>query len=1122
MQLSKRLFIRLMFLAAVACLQPVMLFAQTATITGAVTDATGAVIPAAKVTARNQETNVVRTAEAGEAGVYRIPNLTPGKYEVTFENAGFQVMKYSDLELTVGQTLTLDAKLALSGVTTVVEVSGEQVVPIELETAQLSNLVDQRRITELPLLTRDPYELVLLSPGVVQTNAIGGFAVNGSGERRNNFLLDGADNNDTSVPGIPSGASALNPDATREFRVVTNAFQAEYGRNTGAIIDIVTKGGTNELHGTAYWFGRYDATAARDFFNPTDESEPFVRNQFGGSVGGPIFKDKTFWFGNYDGSRFRTTRIIQSVVPTAAFRTGVFTFQGQNVDLSNPASGNNPLGLSLDPTVQQILALYPTPNGAAVDDIRGFLNFPSTSQFDADNFTVKIDHTFNQNHTLTGRYTFNQFQDPNAFNAEVLPGIGGISTEGRTQGLSLAYTTILTPNLLNEARWNGNRIRAQFDCTGVGDINAVTGGRDFNFIGLSAFACGALGNSDGQARFTGTYVIRDTLSWNRGKHAFRFGGEYRWVYENGFSGFFTREAVDFDVRASLGLASVDLDPSTACDPFNPTPTTCEGSNRFNELAATLFGLVNSQSQTQFFDSAGNRRATDLTGFRQREFAFFAQDTWKLASNFTLNLGLRYEFYGVPFEVNDNLSQLFADPSGFAPFTFDIVGPGTARQLYENDLNNFMPRIGFSWDPFGKGKTSVRASYGIFYDRVFGNLISNTSGNPPFASQPFFFQFDVLSNLSPIPTTPASAVVNDLDFLSPSLFERNLRNPYSQNWNFGIQHEVLTNVLVEVNYVGSKGTKLLRVVDGNPPQQNLIDALLAAGVPASDLQFNTLRFGAEIGVLPFNAVNNNAFGPVFVNTTQATSTYNAIQANVTKRFSGGFQIQGAYTWSHAIDWASDPLAPTAANRQLPRGRDAKASELGNSDFDVRQRLVVNYLYELPWGRGRRWLSSGVFGRLLEGWQVSGITTFSDGTPYDIFCTVDSDHSSRANRCDLLAVPDPANDPSVPGAPRTQTGPPRRNFDDPALFGRNGTLQRNVFTQPGIANWDLLISKHTQITERWKLEFRTEIFNAFNRVQFGAPGQLFADPGTFGQSTSQVGRQDGTSGARQFQFALKLHF
>ncbi len=1082
-------------------------------------------MPESKIIIRHVGTNAVRTVNSGDTGLYRAANLPPGVYEVTVEKDGFQAVRISSLELTVGQMLTVDAVLQLSAVSTTVEVSGQQIAPVDLESAQLSNIVDQRRITELPLLTRDPYELVALSPGVVQANSsLGGFAVNGSSERRNNFLLDGTDNNDTSVPGIPGGAVGINPDSTQEFRVITNAFQAEYGRNTGAIIDVVTKGGTNDIRGTAYWFGRYDATAARDFFNPDEEAEPFVRNQFGFSVGGPAIKDKTFWFGNYEGQRFRTTRIQQTIVPTPAFKSGVFTFSGTPVDLTNPANAQNIFGLAADPTIAQILALYPDPNGAAIDELTGIFNFPSSSAFDSDSFTVKVDHQINANHTLTNRYTFNQGSNPNAFLAEVLPGIGGIATDSRGQSYSLGLTSIFGTSFVNDFRFGWNRIRAGFDCTGVDTIDSFTPtpdqfgrGRDFNFGPIGAFGCATLGNSNGQARFTGTWSYRDTLTWTRGKHTFKFGGEMRFVGENGFNDFGTREALNFSNLFQLGVPVIDLNASTFCDindPMFPNLPGCElGTNRFQELASIFLGQVALQTSSQFFDRQGNLQADDVRGFRQREFALLAQDTWKLTPTFTLTLGLRYEYYGTPFEVNDNFSNFFGNPAGLAPFTFDIVGPGQSRLFYRNDFNNFQPRIGISWDPFGKGKTTVRASYGIFHDRLFGNVFGNASANPPFTLAPTIAAFAPLAGLPFIPTGTPTAMVADGDFLTPVLFENNIRNPYSQNWNFGIQHEVLPSLLVELNYVGTKGTHLLRVYDGNPPQQNLIDALIAGGTPASAIQGATARL---------IATNNTAFFSPFVISTQATSTYNALQLNVTKRFTNGFQIQGAYTWSHAIDWASDPLAPTAANRQLPRNsRDIKNSELGNADFDVRQRLVVNYLYELPWGRGRRWLAAGILGRVLEGWQVSGISTFSDGTPYDIFCTRDSAHAGLGQRCDILSTPNPAN--AVPGFdPRTQTGPLREFFDEPQQFGRVGTLRRNTFTQPGIANWDILISKHTSLTERMKLEFRTEIFNAFNRVQFGTPGQLFANAGTFGQSTNQVGRPDGTSGARQFQFALKLHF
>lgn len=347
--------------------------AQTGSISGTVTDPSGAVIPGAKVTATNVDTKASRSIETGGAGSYALTNLAVGTYDVEVEAKGFAIAKYTNLALTVAQALSLNPSLEPGKVSETVVVSGTTVAPIELENAQLSNVVDQRRMVELPLLTRDPYSLILLSPGTIQTNSsLGGFSVNGARERNNNFLLDGVDNNDTSVPGIAGGLAGLNPDSTQEFRVITNNFLPEFGRNNGAIIDIVTKSGTNDLHGDAYWFGRYNALAARDFFNTKgNPQDPFVRNDIGYAVGGPIKKDKTFFFINNEWQIFRTTLTSESVVPTAAFKTGIFTFNGFKVNLANPNSPNNAQGLPLDPTVQKLLAMLPNPNGEAVDDVRG-------------------------------------------------------------------------------------------------------------------------------------------------------------------------------------------------------------------------------------------------------------------------------------------------------------------------------------------------------------------------------------------------------------------------------------------------------------------------------------------------------------------------------------------------------------------------------------------------------------------------------------------------------------------------------------------------------------------------------------------------------------------------------
>ena len=393
-------------LATAALLAGTTAYAQTGSLAGSVTDATGAGVPGAIITARNEATAGVRTATTGATGTYSIPNLPAGNYDVSIEKQGFSVLRFHDLGLTVAQNLTLDGTLKVGATTESVEVSGASVPLINLEDAQLSNVIDSRRILDLPLITRDPYQLALLSPGAQSTD-MGGLTVNGQRERNNNFLLDGVDNNDAGVPG-GFGVSTINPDSAQEFRVITNNFLPEFGRNTGAVVDIITRSGTNEFHGDAYEFNRVNAMAARDYFNPsptpgeTDPQNPFVRNQFGAALGGPIVKDKTFFFINAEWDRFRTTLTNSAVVPTAAFKNGVFDYNGQQINLASPSSANNALGLPLDPTMQKIFSLYPNPNGPAIDSIRALYFFPTATPQNSANLTFRVDHRFNEKYTAFG------------------------------------------------------------------------------------------------------------------------------------------------------------------------------------------------------------------------------------------------------------------------------------------------------------------------------------------------------------------------------------------------------------------------------------------------------------------------------------------------------------------------------------------------------------------------------------------------------------------------------------------------------------------------------------------------------------------------------------------------
>ena len=1135
----KRIALLVIFLLAFL---PVCACAQSASVAGTVTDATGAVVPQAKITAKNLSTNAPRTAVTDESGVYRITSLAPGKYDVLIEKPGFRSVEFSQIALAVDQVQNLDATLAVSGVQAKIKVTGESVAPIDLNDAQIGNVVTGQQINNLPLVLRDPYQLILLSPGANQSNSIlGGLSVNGTGERNNNFLLDGTDNNDAEIPGLTlpqPGLTSLNPDAVQEFRVITSNLLPEFGRNLGAVVDIVTKSGTNDFQEDLYWFGRYDTFGARDFFNhelnaagQVVPKDAYTRNTFGGSAGGPIVRNKTFWFVNYEGQRFATTLTNHSVVPTAAFKTGTFSYDGQLIDVSSPTAPSNLFQLPLDAVVQKILALYPAPNGPKVDDVRSLLYFPSSSTTTGDNVTARVDQIFSSQESLSVRYTFNRFEDPNYAHTDFLPGLGGTGTKQRRQDASIRLTSVFSQDLINEARFGANRINFPLTCQGVSTFNglgptdAFGRGLDYTMPGIAGMGCIVLSDRDGSERFSGTYTTEDNITRIAGQHTFKAGFEFRDVYSNSYDNFVSRSLVDFQNFSNYGVPAI----LPTGDP------TVDQNTTLQNMIWSLFGLEGSQTQAQFFDKAGNRTANDLRGFRQRELAAFVQDTFKVLPNLTLNYGLRYQFNGVPFEVNNLLSTIYTDPSGPAPFTFAIAGDAKGLPpLYSNDWYDFEPRIGIGWDPFRDGNTSVRAGYGIFHDRLFGQLLGLTRGNPPF--EQFFFAPFFGAPTAPTPTgcpfpqqipTPSlclgppvsagflpptltsSPVVNNGAFILPFLIDPHLRMPYSQNWTLGIQRQLRGNVMVEIDYVGSKGTRLLRVVDGNPPQPALVAQLEAQGVPQADLQFDNLYF--------LGAANNTAFLHTDSFTSVGNSIYNALQMNVTKRVSHGLFLQAAYTWGHAIDNSSDPLVPTAGGETFPRNSFNLAAERGNSDFDVRQHLTLNYTWEIPLGPGHQHFSVGAMSKILDGWQVAGITTFASGLPFDIFTAVDSAHTGFAQRPDYN--PSAALLPVVDA--RMQTGPNLGLFSNPP-FGSGGNLMRNKFFGPGINNWDSVLQKNTHISERMNVEFRLEFYNLFNRVQFNQPGNLTSDPGTFGQSTGEVTRPDGTSGARQVQFGLKFQF
>ena len=1127
-------------------------WAQTASITGTVADSTGAVVQGAEITIQNTETGAVRTAISGDTGFYSATNLPVGKYQLEVRKQNFASIRLSDITLTVDQVLTANVTLKPGAASEEVNVNATSLPPVDLESSQVSNVVESKQINDLPLIVRDPYSLVLLSPGTAQTNALGGFTVNGSRERNNNFMLDGVDNNDTSVPGIPDGVLGANPDSTEEFRVITNNFNAEYGRNTGAIIDVVTKSGTNAFHGGVYEFGRWNGFGgARDWFNPAPtKMNPYVRNQFGYSIGGPIRKNKTFFFFNEEFDRFRTTLTNTVVAPTAAFKTGVFNFtnNGQTVPIDLTQNGaNNAFGTPLDPTMQKIFALYPTPLQSA-DGLSGVAFFPSESAQNSYNTVAKIDHRITDRESLSLRYGYDHFFDPNPFHADILPGnVGGVESKSINQGLSANLTSTFKPNLINSFSFGWNHIYAFFGCTGTNVLDSVSpkdafgNGIDYLFDApFTNFGCNSLA-SDSQFRKTGTTSYTDNVSWVHGNHTFKFGGDFRNVSEQGPNNFFSRR----ELSASTFITSTKLS-LIKVNPHGNDPCLVDFSNcNLDNSAIALYGFMGNDFAGEYFNKAAVRQGTDNKHFRQHEYDWYGQDTWKVRPNLTLTLGLRYQLDGVPYEENGNFSNLLADPSSFQAgqnVVMSVVGPGTGKQIYNSDYSNVEPRVGFSWDPWKDGKTAIRGAFGIFHDRVFGNLFGNARGNPPFeqdyVNNPFdtlthFFGADAFfpgSGFLPgvVPDTTPSPVIADGSHLAPVLFDTHFRNSASNNWNFGVQRELPGRNTIDLSYVASEGHHIYRQRDGNPPDPARVAQLVADCTPQpnpygctpEEVSGILLYEGQDVyGILPFNAVANNALVQPFYQQSVGNSIYNSLQAKFTHRLSHGLQLQASYTWAHAIDDSSDPLVPAQGNRTFPRDSRSLAQDRGNSDNDVRHIAVINYLWEVPLGRGKGYLNTGGLGRVFEGMQFSGITTAQTGFPFEIRCPVDTQRTGIAAWCDRVG------DPFAPGSNDGQAGF-KTYFRNPAAFaipnfGGPGNIGRNQFYGPGFVNFDMDFSKRTKLTERVGVEFRFECYNIFNHPHFQQPDNLLTDS-NFGLISATVARPDSTTSARQMQVALKLNF
>ena len=1111
--------------------------ASDGTISGTVTDPNGAVVAGATVEATNQATNEKRTATTTDNGSYTIPNLGVGLYTVTATGAGFGTSTAKDVKVSVSFNTTQDIALSPAGAeATVVVTSGDAQTQINSTDQQLSTLLDNKKIIDLPLLSRDPNSLLLLAPGVTQTNtSLGGFSVNGQRERNNNFLVDGVDNNDADVPGIPGGAATPNIDATQEFRVITSNFNAEFGRNTGAIVNVATKNGTNEFHGGAYMYYRSQRFAARNFFAAT--KPPLQRKQFGASIGGPIIKDKAFFFFNYEGDRSLSSSTQNRTVPSALARQGIFNgtpFGDLNINLA--ANNNSARGicsafgltpaqiaafcvplilpggnLTINPGMQQILAQYPlgnVPGQGTLPGVFDLFRFTAPVRFEVDTTASRVDWRINNKHTLTG--SFNTSKGVFDLFTETFPGSGDASrTPQTTYLLSLSLTSNLTPNLVNEVRFGGNRIEAVFNGPGDGGSSrglfdavlngfaaggidravAPFGGPNGTIVNIGGGTISGLGAFDTQFRFAGTTVLGDTITWVKGSHTIRGGFEQRWVYSNGASNFGRSESISFNTAQFGGEGFL----RNAAGPIG----TGGVAGQLQNFASLLFGFFGVQSQSQYFDKNGQRTEQDYRGWRVREFGSFVQDTWRVRPNLTLNYGLRWDFNGVPYEVNGQASTLVdQNPAGPQPaggFRFDIVGknsPNPHLKMWENDFNNFGPRFGFNWSPGwesgfiskltgGPGKMSIRGGYGVFYDRVFTNLFGNSSANPPF-QRDFQFLFDFLgangftggifdetgtgvlvgNRIPRVRTQVTSPFAVNGEELVPVIFalpgnnqfQSKFATPYTQSWNFGFQRELGNAFLFEADYVGSKGTNQLRAISGALPSVPRRNAICAAAPATPGCGANSSATsgqsaaGAQISPTGtrtnfLNGVFNTAFNPLFLNVALGHSSFHSMQLRVTKTLTnrkwGTGQIQGVYAWSHSIDDSADALV-VAGERNLPRDSSGFAGgfsdpERGNSGFDVRHRFVLNFIYELPFKFDNKWVNA-LFGE----WSLSGIVQSQTGNPYSIFAGTDSAGSGLTQRADYAGTAGGLTPLAAETTnPRTYTGPSRSLFSNPCPPNRPQT-------------------------------------------------------------------------------------
>ena len=1104
----------------------------TGSIRGVVTDPSGAVVQAAVVSAQQSETGLMRSAPTGRDGGYVLVELPIGHYQIRVEAKGYQKYLQKGITLEVNQSATVNARLKLGSDTQQVEVKADAEL-VQSTVSSLGVTVMQREILDLPLDGRNFSQLGTLQPGVVPLTPglleAGGparenqaYSVNGQRPESNNFLIDGADN----VSAVDGGFVLKPPiDGIAEFRILTHNANAEFGRNTGSTTNIITRGGTNSFHGAGWEFLRNDVMDASDAFTRT--VQPLKQNQFGATFGGPILKDKTFFFAYYEGFRNRQGETVPATVPSQAERTGDFgelctatsTFNpsgicansaGQLTYFGQPVPFNQmTLFTPIDPIATNVTPFFPLPNQGE----NGFIGTQTLSE-NNNQFGARLDHYLTRADTLNFRYMYSSgpTTDPLSPAGANVPGFP-VGEYDRAQNFVAQETHIFSPSLIGVARFSflrnaflldehlnhesPSQLGFQYDPT----LASAAGPP---FIQVGGYASVGDPITGPRNTFQNTFDLSGSLSWIRGRHELKFGGGYRRDQINAVQGIATN---GFFVFAGI--------PSFEQFLYN------DGFANFLSANPVVFLQGGGDFSREIRD-----RAMDLYG----------QDTCKVTSNLTLNFGLRYE---IPFPATENKNRVNLFVPGAqsrvipnAPAGLLYPGdPGVPAGLIPTQKTAFAPRVGLAWDPRRDGKTVVSAAYGIFYEPYYtgeGGPLQDPVSAPPYLKT-LQLSYPINSFANPF-YTPDPFGVPFPEPMTLLVVSRNLHLPYAQDWNLNVQRSFGADWLLQVGYVGTTGVRLPRFIEGNPavyiPGYDTTTPGCAAPPSPHTCPLSTennvnqrrLYSGCALADPPSSCI----YGSIGEIASVSNSSYNALEASLRKRFSHGLSFLASYTWSHSIDDVSSfnitgsASQPVAGENDLAQDPFDLAAERGPSMFDARNRFVLSYQWSLPFlQHSDRW-----YGQVLGNWQINGIFTAMSGTPFTVFDSNDVSLQGQAPEISGFS----SNRPNVVGNPNSGPRTAAEWFNVNAFqaivqnpnspveqFGNEG---RNAVLGPDYVNWDFSAFKSIRLTEAKELQFRGELFNILNHTNFRLPVSDIESP-TFGQIQQDVSQ-------RKIQVALKFLF